>query len=51
MVGAESSSPWAAACSSTRRSEADAGVVSGGVVEVEVRLLVRHTVTWRSSWT
>jgi hypothetical protein len=34
-----------------RRSEEDAGEVSGGAVEVEVRLPVRHTVTWRSSWT
>jgi hypothetical protein len=51
MVGAESSSPWVTACGSAHRSEADAGEVSGGVVEVEVRLPARHTVTWRSSWT
>jgi hypothetical protein len=44
---AESSSPWAAACDSARQSEADAGEVRGGVVEVEVRLPARHTVTWR----
>jgi hypothetical protein len=45
VVGAESSSPWAAACDGARRSEADAGEVSGGVVEVEVRLSARHMVT------
>jgi hypothetical protein len=51
MIETESSSPWVAACGGAHRSEADVGEVSGGVVEVEVRLPVRHTVTRRSPWT